>query len=434
MTGRAVRVDVRMMIATWPADAGRGAVTAFCREHQVSRSRFYEIRRESLERGALAAVAPPARPRQRPDRAVSAVVEAAAVRIRKELAEQGWDHGPLSVRQQMLRQGLPAPSRATLARIFTRHGMVTPQPRKRPRSSWRRFTFAQVHQCWQLDATEWSLADGGRATVFQLLDDHSRFIVGSWVAVTETSAAAVAVMTTAVAAHQPPQLLLTDNGRAMNPHRLGLGSQLVTYAQSLGTRAITSRVYHPQTCGKNERVHATLKRWLRARPRPLSLAELTALVTQFDDHYNHHRPHQALQMATPAHVLRTGPHATPPEPPEPPARPARPARPDRPATPHSTTVRRVHTNGSVKISGGYWIGLGVEHAGSDVLAIVENTAVAIFDAHGTHLRTVQLNPAQRYYGTGRPRFTNPRPRLNARIKPDNHPLSGPTETSPSAPN
>jgi hypothetical protein len=140
----------------------------------------------------------------------------------------GWDHGPVSVRGRMLTEGLPAPSRATLARIFTRHGMVTPQPAKRPRSSWRRFTFAYVHECWQLDATQTALADGTTATVLQRLDDHSRF-VASTVDTGETSAAAVAVLRAGIAAHQV-LLLLTDNGRDMNPHRQRHTSALAAYA------------------------------------------------------------------------------------------------------------------------------------------------------------------------------------------------------------
>lgn len=428
MTGRAVPVDVRMMIVTWPADAPRGAVGAFCRQHGVSRSRFYEIRARARRVGALDAVSALQVPRQRLDLLTPAAVEAAAVRIRKELADGGWDHGPVSVRARMLAEGLPAPSRATLARIFTRRGMVVPQPAKRPRSSWRRFTFAHVHACWQLDATETTLADGTTATVFQLLDDHSRFILASTIDTGETSAAAVAALRAGIAAHQVPQRLLTDNGRAMNPHRLGHTSALAAYATSLGIRAITSRIYHPQTCGKNERVHATLKRWLAARPRPATLAELTALVAAFDTHYNHARPHQALDQATPAQVLATGPRALPPEPPPPPAPP--PARP--PAPVHDQRVVRVNGTGSARAPGSYFIGLGVEHAGSDVLIILEADTVSVFDAHGTHLRTVTVNPDQRYYGTGRPRFANPRPRLNARINTNR--LSGPTETEPSAPN
>lgn len=420
-----------MKIATWPDEAPRGAVSAFCVEHQISRSQFYEIRARARREGPLAVLAARRLVSGGRGTSIPAEVEDWAVRIRKELAEQGLDHGPISVRYEMVSAGLAAPSRATLARVFTRRGMVVPQPAKRPRSSWRRFTFAAVHQCWQLDATQWPMADGRTGTVFQLIDDHSRFIVGSGADHHETSRCAVAVMKAAVGAHQAPVLLLTDNGVAMNPHRRGATSELVTYATTLGTRSITSRVYHPQTCGKNERLHSTLKRWLRARPLPTTIEELATLVAQFDERYNQHRPHQALDMAVPAHVLRTGPRATPPQPPPVPA-PA-PPPPRRSSTPPASTprppdqrVRRVRPNGTVKIIGGYHIGLGVEHAGSDVLCHVQANLVTIYDAHGTELRRLRVHPDQRYYGTGRPPSRGRQParqRLNARINPTQ--LSGP---------
>lgn len=418
MTGRAVRVNVRMMIATWPDDAPRGTVGVFCRDHGISRSRFYEIRALARERGSIEAVAPLVPARRRQDLATPEVIEQAAIRIRKELAEQGWDHGPLSVRQSMLDTGMPAPSRATLARIFTRYGVVTPQPQKRPRSSWRRFTFRFVHQCWQLDATEWRLEGGEKVVVFQLLDDHSRVIVGSWVDTSETSAGAVAVMTAAVANHQAPQLLLTDNGRSMNPHRLGVVSALVTYAESLGVKAITSRAYHPQTMGKNERVHSTLKKWLRARPKPASIEQLTAWVQVFDQHYNQYRPHQGLDMCTPAQVMATDAWALPPLPPEPTST-AKAAR----VTPVRTV--RVLANGSVRVRG-YFIGLGTEHGGKDVLTIVEGQHIAVFDADGSHLRSVQTTSEQTYYGTGRKKGgTSRRPTSTLRQSAE---LSDPSET------
>jgi len=424
MTGSALGMDVRMRIATWPVDAPRGAVTAFCREQEISRSRFYEIRALASGVGPVQASLGPTCRRQRPDLATPAAVEQAAIRIRKELADQGWDHGPLSVRQRMLDEQLPAPSRATLARLFTNAGMVIAQPQKRPRTSWRRFSFELVHQCWQLDATEWMLSDDSPASIFQLLDDCSRYILGSEVDTGETSAAAVEVFSSAVADHQAPQLLLTDNGMAMNPQRRGLVSQLALSARSVGTTTITSRVNHPQTCGKNEGVHSTLKRWLRARPRPATIAELSALVGTFDEYYNRHRPHQALNMATPALALQTRARAVPPLPcqPEPASQPTPPA--------HDLRTVRVKTNGSAPVKG-YYIGLGSEWASSDVLAVVEGTTISLFDPLGTHLRTVKVTPDRRYYGTGRPKGGSARQRFNATINTPK--LSGTTETVPSGP-
>jgi putative transposase len=411
-----------MAIVSWPEDAPRGAVSVFCRRHGISRSQFYAIRALGVSVGSVEAVLAPRR-RMRPDLVTPAAVEAAALRIRKELAEDGWDHGPLSVRHQMMQAGLPAPSRATLARIFVRYGAVVAQPQKRPHTSWRRFTFPRVHDCWQLDATEWRLRDGRTVVVFQLLDDHSRFIVGSWVATGETSAGAVAVMSAAVAAHQAPVLLLSDNGVALNPHRRGMTSDLVIYTRTVGTRAITSRVYHPQTCGKNERVHSTLKKWLRARPLPETMDELSSWITIFDERYNYRRPHQALQMRTPAEAFTHDARALPPLPPEPADLGAPPRQRTR-RTPNGAPdpndkmrLLRVAGSGQVKAAN-CCIQLGTQHAGSQVMAMVELPVITIFDVHGTELRTIHITPGKIYYGNGARKGGPRHPRLNATISDD----------------
>ena len=199
-------------------------------------------------------------------------VEELAVRIRKELADAGWDHGPVTVRHRLGELGLTAPAASTLARVFTRRGMVLAQPQKRPRSSYRRFEFATVHECWQLHAFQSTLAGGSVCAVYQVLDDRSRALLASHVTATETAAGAITVIDKAISAHQVPVLLLTDNGGAFNQTRMGHVSQLVTHRQALGARAITGRPGHPQTQGKDERVHQTTQRWLAARPRPATEA------------------------------------------------------------------------------------------------------------------------------------------------------------------
>ncbi|XUK63509.1 hypothetical protein ABMA10_16205 [Plantibacter sp. RU18] len=78
------------------------------------------------------------------------------------------------------------PSRATLARIFVRAGVVEAEPRKRPRSAFRRFVYPAPNCLWQIDATEWTLTDGSLCTIFQIIDDHSRLALASLVARAET--------------------------------------------------------------------------------------------------------------------------------------------------------------------------------------------------------------------------------------------------------
>ena len=414
MADRVVPMDVRAAIVNFPEDPPRGAVARFCRTHGVSRSQFYEIRKRVLAEGPIEAMAPRPRRQLGPHpQATPGVIEDLAVRVRKNLADEGLDHGPVTVRWHLQQLGVTAPATSTLARIFTRRGMVTPQPQKRPRSSYRRFQFAMVHECWQLDAFEWPLTPTrSTCVIYQVLDDRSRFLLATRVGppgVGENATDAVVVVQQAIAAAgQPPCLLLSDNGTAFNQARRGITSQLEAHLATLGTRAITGRPYHPQTQGKDERVHQTLQRWLRAHPAGTH-AELQAVVDAFDTRYNHHRPHQALGMRTPAQARAAGPVAIPPQPP--------PPIPEHPG--HSepgTTIRpyKVAKNGNLYIRG-HIIQMGAENAASTIIATSiptsTGTTVNIFDTHGTHLRTVTLTPGHRYYGNGkphgRPRRTQP---------------------------
>lgn len=395
MADRQVEMDVRMAIVTWPVGAPRGAVSRFCREHGVSRSRFYEIRARSVAQGPVAALTRAPRTPWPPSPGVVAVEEV-AVRVRKELAEDGWDCGPISVRAKMVTLGIVGvPSRASLARLFARRGLSAVQPQKRPRVATRRFCYPRVHECWQLDATEWRLRDGTVVAIFQLLDDHSRYLVGSLAASGETTAAALAVWTTAIARFGVPQLLLSDNGAALNPSRRGQVGALVTAATSAGCRPITGRPGHPQTQGKNERVHATLHKWLRARPAAPDLDSLNTLLTQFDQHYNQHRPHQSLQMRTPAQALTDGITATAPSPPA-------PTTPTTAAPPPLRTYSiKVSSNGKARIRRTQ-IHIGAQHAGTHVIGIQNGTTITITDHHGTILRTITTQPGRTYYGSTQP--------------------------------
>jgi putative transposase len=391
-------MDVRAMIVTWPEDAPRGAVSRFVSEHGISRSRFYEIRARARAEGPVAAMAARPRTPQQPrhSQAISLAVEELAVRIRKDLADQGLDHGPLTVRVHLQRAGLRAPAASTLARLFARRGMVVPQPQKRPRSSYRRFSFAMAHECWQLDAFAWQLADHAPVAIFQLLDDHTRFLIASHVAAGERSQDAVTVVRKGIERFQTPCLLLTDNGAAFNRDRLGMRTPLVTMLTELGCTPITGRPRHPQTQGKDERVHATLQRWLRARDRADSITDLQHLVDEFDQLYNHTRPHQGIGLLTPAAALELAPHAIAPAIPQP-----TPGTASTPAKVHSLQ-RRVGSTGQISLHGAY-VNLGMAYTATTTTVILTDTTAAIFDEHGDLIRSLVLVPGQTYYSNGRPR-------------------------------
>jgi putative transposase len=271
---------VRLAISQWPDDAPRGAVSTFCIEHGISRKSFYELRKRARTDGPAAVLEPRSRrPASSPSK-LTEQVKAQAVAVRAALEASGLDHGPISVHDKMRAMGLdPVPSTASLARIFREAGVARLEPKKKPRSAWRRFVYPAPNACWQLDATEYVLAGGRTCVIFQLIDDHSRYAVASHVATSETAQDAIAVFDKAVAAHGVPQRLLSDNGAALNPSRRGLIGQFVSHIAALGTEAITGKPYKPTTQGKNERFHQTRRNTRRHTPAN-------------GDHRRHHRRRQ----------------------------------------------------------------------------------------------------------------------------------------------
>ena len=398
-------MDVRLLIASWPQHSPRGAVSKFCLDNAISRSQFYALRHRAPAAGEdlTTVLMPRSRAPGRHPNATSLEIEDLAIRVRKQLADDGWDHGPVTVSAHLHRLGITPPSTATLARIFRRRGLVVPAPNKRPRASWRRFTFPNPNACWQLDATSWHLLDGTEVAILQVLDDHSRRLLASLAASGETSDAALQVTQTALERFGIPQLVLTDNGAAFNPTRRGQRGQLEMALCALGVKPITTRPYHPQTNGKNERVHATLKRWLRARPRAASLTELQSQLDAFDEYYNQHRPHQALNGQTPVHTWDATPLATPPRPPEDPDTPA--------AAAPTMTVTQPLTNRQGKIwVANHSIHLGWDHIGTHVIAVRDGEHIDIFTTTGTHIRSLTLEPGRNHYASGRPRGPRNLPR------------------------
>ena len=174
---------VRLAISQWPDDAPRGAVSTFCAEHGISRKSFYALRNRAKTDGPAAVLEPRTRrPRSSPS-TLSDEVREQAIKVRAALEASGLDHGPISVHEKMRMMGLEqVPSTASLARIFRVAGVARLEPKKKPRSAWRRFVYPAPNACWQLDATEYVLSGGRKCVIFQLIDDHSRFAVASHVA------------------------------------------------------------------------------------------------------------------------------------------------------------------------------------------------------------------------------------------------------------
>ena len=377
-------------------------MTSFCVEHEISRKTFYVLLARVREKGPAAVLEPQSRRPSASPTKIGDAVKRSAMDVRVALERSGLDFGPISVHDKMRSMGLTTPSIASLARIFRETGVARAEPKKKPRSAFRRFVYPAPNACWQLDATEYVLAGGRTCVVFQLTDDHARLAVASHVARAETSEGAVTVMKKGIARHGVPQRLLTDNGSALNPHRRGTVSQLVAYVSTLGVAAITGKPGHPMTQGKNERFHQTLFRWLDKQPLAATINELQQLVDRFDVIYNTERPHQALPgRITPQQAWDATPIAPPPEP-----------NPDAVTHPGAVgeAVRIVRAHGDISIRS-VTFQLGNEFAGSQVRAIWNPAIIMIFDEHGTLIiEHAWPQHATRYVGNGRPRGSAPKTR------------------------
>jgi transposase InsO family protein len=378
MAQKVTAMDIRMA-ATF---VGHENVAAYCRATGISRATFYKWRRRFREEGIGGLGEHSRRPSSSPGQ-TSAAVEELVLRRRKQLLEQGCDHGPQSIVWSLRRDGYQGvPSRATVWRILTRHGAIVAQPQKRPKSATKRFCFARPNECWQSDWTQSMLADGTAVAIAATVDDHSRYLVGLGAATgAGTTALVWAVMLAAIEDCGIPSMSLSDNGIMYTGRLRGYESAFEVNLRALGVRTINSAPYHPQTCGKVERFWQTLKRWLAARDPVASIDELNDLLERFRHHYNHHRPHRALGGATPAEAFTA-------------TEPARPADRPQPA-PVFVSRHTVDAKGGNLYVPPYRVHVGLRWAGHECDSIRDGDHITIFS--GTRLvRAFTADPTRRH--------------------------------------
>jgi transposase InsO family protein len=227
---------------------------------------------------------------------------------------RGLDAGSATIAWHLDREGLGSRSTSTIRRILDAAGLVTPQPHKRPRSSWVRFEAAAPNELWQSDFTHWRLADGSEVEIISWLDDHSRFLLACSPGTASGRVGGddvVATFTAAGDVHGFPAATLTDNGAVYTSRFTGGRNNFEYLLAYLGIRQKNGSPAHPQTQGKIERFHQTLKRYLGQRPVPTSLAQLERELDAFRTAYNEQRPHRALGRRTPGEAYRATPKARP---------------------------------------------------------------------------------------------------------------------------
>lgn len=253
--------------------------------------------------GGSGALEPRSRAHRHDPQKSSPEIEERVVSLRKELADYGVDNGAATIHVHVERELGHAPSVSTIHRILVRRGFVTPQPKKRPKSSFIRFEADQPNEMWQSDFTEWRLRDGTKVEILNFLDDHSRLLLASRALRVVTGPDVISTFLFASETWGVPAAVLTDNGAVYNAISRQGRTAFESLLGELGVTYKHGRPYHPQTQGKMERWHATLKLFLDKHPAR-SLRELQGHLDDFAHYYNEVRPHRAAKRRTPSERYR----------------------------------------------------------------------------------------------------------------------------------
>jgi transposase InsO family protein len=334
------------------------------------------------------------RPHTNPTRLPQATVDV-IIALRAELAGKGLDDGAQTIAWHLQHHRGLAVSVASIHRHLRAAGLITAQPQKRPKSSYIRFAAEQPNERWQADFTHWWLAGGTHTEILCWLDDHARYAISITAHRRVTGPIVVDTFRDACAAHGIPASTLTDNGMVFTT-RLSGGkggrNAFENELRRLGVTQINSTPNHPTTCGKVERFHQTLKKWLTGQPRAATLTELQTQLDVFINIYNHHRPHRSMpHHATPATAYTARPKADPTT---------------RTDTHHRVRHDTVDQFGKLTVRHAgrlHHIGVGRTHARTHVVMLIHDRDIRIINAAtGELIRQLTIDPTRDYQPSGVP--------------------------------
>ena len=242
------------------------------------------------------------RPHLRPGRSAPEI-EQAVLEVRA--AHPAW--GGRKIRAVLARRGLAAPAASTITAILHRNGCATGAFGGGAKA-FRRFEHARPNDLWQMDFKgHVGLGDGTRLHPLTILDDHSRYCLGLAACGDQKTQTVRQVLTSAFRRYGLPLALITDNG---SPWGDGPGSPFTPLGVFLIDQGIVishARPYHPQTMGKDERFHRSLKAEALSGAPFESLAAADARLSHWRMLYNTQRPHEALGLAVPAERYHPSP-------------------------------------------------------------------------------------------------------------------------------
>ena len=281
-------------------------VRALCRRYTISPKTGYKWLGRYRRQGRAGVTDRSRRPHRSPTRTAPAL-ERAVLAVRA--AHPVW--GGRKIRAVLLARGHPTlPSPSTMTAILKRHGQIAPEAAPK-HTAWQRFEHDAPNRLWQMDFKGHFALLAGRCHPLTVLDDHSRFAVGLQACGDQTGQTVQARLTACFRRYGLPEAILVDNGPpwgsdAEHPH-----TPLTAWLIRLGVRIRHGRPYHPQTQGKDERFHRTLKAEVLGTRVLRDLAQCQREFDRWREVYNLQRPHEALAMAVPASRYRVSPRAFP---------------------------------------------------------------------------------------------------------------------------
>ena len=314
------------------------------------------------------------------------------IELREELTGKGLDAGAESIQSHLESEGLHPPAKSTIHRILRQCNHVTDQPQKRPKSSFVRFESAFPNEMWQSDFTHWTLADGSDTEILDFVDDHSRYLISIHAYRTVTGRYVTKQFMEACEEHGRPQSSLTDNGLVFTTRFTGktngdgpAKNQFEKLLQQWDIKQINGSPSHPQTQGKVERFHRTLKLWLKAQPQARTVAQLNQQLKEFQHIYNMERPHKGAGRKPPNVRYTALPKAVP-----------------KPLSQDEARIRTDTVDKDGKLTLRYagqlrHLGMGRTYSGIPVRMIVEDRDVTVINRKtGEIIRYFKIDPSKNY--------------------------------------
>jgi transposase InsO family protein len=280
-------------------------LSELCRRYGISRAKGYKWLRRYQGEGRAGLADRSRRPHESPDR-TAAAVEAEVLAIRAE-SNEAW--GGRKIQAAMRRRGLQViPSPSTITAILRRNGCLKAGVGQQ-RGPWQRFERPAPNDLWQMDFKGHFGLRQGRCYPLTILDDHSRFALAVSACGDEQGSTVQRQLVSVFEHSGLPWAMLMDNGSPWGgeqPHTV-----LTVWLMRLGVHVGHGRPHHPQTQGKDERFHRTLKAEALNNRSFVDLAQCQRAFDAFRHRYNNERPHQALDMAVPAERYRSSARSFP---------------------------------------------------------------------------------------------------------------------------